>query len=344
MALLTTTDGPIDFFYETAAPDTSPETGSITFRIDAGSVGTFQNIDGTAAGWVQLLPAGGSVTFLQSADATWALRDNSATAWSIGSTGLTNLLVFDTQNGAEAIQYNGANALQIVTGGLQIDAGGITLTTAQSMTLLDNNAAALGIGAAGATTMLLFDTQDGAEVVAVQTARLTVRDNVTGGTDRVVGGRAFSSTADSSAVTSTTSATAFDVTYDIPANTLKAGSTVRVRAVIRCTAQAGTTDATYAIRIGGTVVVQGAAITDPAVGEHAVIEAWLTARAAPGAAVTCVGGGYVIDAGNNALVTASTMAPTALATNAALTVDLTALFAAADATAAVLESLIVDVV
>ena len=59
--------------------------------------------------------------------------------------------------------------------------------------------------------------------------RLTTNDGVPNGTDRVVGGRAYTNTAASSAVSNTTNETAFSTKYTIPANTLKAGTLVKVR-------------------------------------------------------------------------------------------------------------------
>lgn len=102
MPVLTTTDGPIEFRYSTSAVTMTPGvggTGSIALRIDAGNVGTYQNIDGTNTGWRQFVLAGGTITF--AADATWTLNDNSATALVIGSTGATNMTTWDTTNGAE---------------------------------------------------------------------------------------------------------------------------------------------------------------------------------------------------------------------------------------------------
>jgi len=180
------------------------------------------------------------------------------------------------------------------------------------------------------------------------TARITTTDGVTSGTVRVVGGLASANLVDSAAVTNTTSATAFDVTYAIPANTLKAGSTVRVKAVVRYTAQAGATNSTLTLRIGGTTWVACAAnaITAPAANDTAMFDAFLITRAAPGAAVDTVGGGTLITSeGDGSLVTTSTLANgVSLATNGALTIDITCNFSAADATAAILETLIVDVV
>ena len=59
--------------------------------------------------------------------------------------------------------------------------------------------------------------------------RLTTTDGVASGTAKVVGGRAYTSTAASTAISNVTAETAFSTYYTIPANTLKAGTLVKVR-------------------------------------------------------------------------------------------------------------------
>lgn len=61
------------------------------------------------------------------------------------------------------------------------------------------------------------------------TGRITTTDGVTSGTARVVGGRAYTNTAASAAITNTTTETLFDAQYSIPADTLKAGTRVRIK-------------------------------------------------------------------------------------------------------------------
>jgi hypothetical protein len=60
--------------------------------------------------------------------------------------------------------------------------------------------------------------------------RMTTTDGVSSGTARVIGGLAYSNTAASTTIGNTGGAeTLFDLSYAIPANTLKAGTKVRVR-------------------------------------------------------------------------------------------------------------------
>lgn len=178
------------------------------------------------------------------------------------------------------------------------------------------------------------------------TSALTTTDGVAGGTPRAIGGRAFASIADSSTITNTTTETAFDVVYNMPAGTLKLASTLRVRAVVRCPSTNGTDTLTIRGRVGTEDVVTSSAV-DVANGDTVIVEYFLVARAAPGAAVNVKGGGTVIFSTGAAgtLATASTLGATvALATNGALGVNITAEWSVANAgNQAVLESLIVDV-
>jgi hypothetical protein len=79
------------------------------------------------------------------------LLDNAAVALDIGSTGLLNLLRFSTTNGAEAMQYRGVLPFEIVTGGLTVSAGTVTLPQASL-----NVASVTTDAADGAVTAGLF--------------------------------------------------------------------------------------------------------------------------------------------------------------------------------------------
>lgn len=275
--LLTTTDGPIDFRYETAAPAAVGNRGSIAFRIDAGNVGLFQSTDGTATGWIQLLPAGGSVTFLSAA--TWTLPDNNATAWVIGTSGKASMVTFDTRNAIERV---------------------------------------------------------------VVDAALLTTNGVASGTERAVGGRAFSTTADSAAIAGNGAAQAFNQSYALPASSLPAGGTVRVSGCVRRTGINGADTATVIVRFGGSAYVTSPAVA-AAAGDRCFFTLLLTARAAPGAAVTVVGAGCA-GWSTAAAIEKADGNSVALATNGALTVDVQITMPNNVANTAVLEQLVVDVV
>lgn len=75
---------------------------------------------------------------------------------------------------------------------------------------------------------------------------------------------AYVQTAASTAITGTQEAdTAFDKSYTIPANTLKAGTRIRIRACGVHTATTGTETHTMALKIGSTTITSKASI-DPA--------------------------------------------------------------------------------
>lgn len=85
------------------------------------------------------------------------------------------------------------------------------------------------------------------------TGRVTTTDGVSSGTARVVGGLAYSNTAASTAITgSTTAEQTFDQSYTIPANTLKAGTVVKVRAQGIATTTQANDGVAYKLYIGGT--------------------------------------------------------------------------------------------
>lgn len=210
----------------------------------------------------------------------------------------------------------------------------VTITSGDSTTAASGDIV-MTIGSAGTTDGTIRNV-----------GRVTTTDGVSSGTVRVVGGRASVSVADSAAVTNTTSETAYDQTYSIPANTLKAGSTVRVKAVVRFTNTVGATTATLAGRIGGTDIVTSSAV-DVADNDVAMLDFWIVTRAAPGAAVDTEGAGFCIfDSGAaGAISTATSMANgVTLATNGALVVDVTCTYSVADATSSILVALLVDVI
>jgi hypothetical protein len=96
--------------------------GSVALRTDNGNVGIYIN-DNDLTAWVSVptFDAAGDLDLTGVFQIT--VRDNNAAALAIGSTGLLNLLVFDTLNGAEQVEYNGVLPFLINTGGLNVVAG-----------------------------------------------------------------------------------------------------------------------------------------------------------------------------------------------------------------------------
>lgn len=120
---------PGNYFY---TGDTDPNgvlsatRGSQLIRTDAGNVRAYLNTDGATA-W-SYSP---SISPTGDLDLTGVdqilIADNAAAALQIGSTGALNLLVFDTNNGAERISYTAPLPFTITSGGLNVNAGGITV-------------------------------------------------------------------------------------------------------------------------------------------------------------------------------------------------------------------------
>jgi len=175
------------------------------------------------------------------------------------------------------------------------------------------------------------------------TGRLTTTDGVASGTARVIGGRATSSTASSTTIAGGSGAQSYDVTYAIPASTLKAGSVLRIRGQARALAQNGTDTFEVKVRVGGTVIATSASV-DIAADDRCTFDLWLNARAAPGAAVACPHGGSIswTTAGSGPTVVGSIAN---LATNGALTVDVQVTYGSSNAgNTSALELLIVEII
>lgn len=109
--------------------------------------------------------------------------------------------------------------------------------------------ASLNLGAGGSTIAI--------------TDRMTSTDGVASGTAKVFGGLAYSNTAASSAVASTSAETLFDTSYAMPANTLKAGTMVKIR--YQGIATTTVANDTLLIKlviggVGGTALITAAAV------------------------------------------------------------------------------------
>jgi hypothetical protein len=95
--------------------------GDLCIRSDTGSLYTATTLVNT--GWQEV----SATSFTAVGNITWLLNDNNAAALDIGSTGATNLLRFVTTNGTEQLEYRGGAALEIITGGLEVDAGNVVI-------------------------------------------------------------------------------------------------------------------------------------------------------------------------------------------------------------------------
>ncbi|MDX1968036.1 MAG: DUF2190 family protein [Planctomycetaceae bacterium] len=140
----------------------------------------------------------------------------------------------------------------------------------------------------------------------------------------------FSSVAASTAITNTTTQTAFDQAVTIPANVLKVGDIIRVRCQGIATATNSTDTLNATVRLGTTDIVATGAI-DVANNDIFVIEVDIVIRTI-GATGTLVAAGFTaIGAAGTATARPQFKASTAVDTTAALSVNTTATWSVANA-------------
>ncbi len=192
-------------------------------------------------------------------------------------------------------------------------------------------------------------TTTGSESIAVGVP-LTTTDGVSAGTAKTVGGRYTNSLADSTGIAQASSGySSFDVTASILANTLKAGTRLKIRAVVRISValNGGATVEGIKLRLGTQTLITVHGSTAGAADTRCVIECELTARAAPGASIGL--SAFVTGAWSDTVAKITVGAPAGVlvfATTGALAVDLQASTSAAgDASGRiVLENLYTEVI
>jgi hypothetical protein len=145
-AYFVTSIAPGQYIYSTDADPnaviTAPR-GSVALRTDVSNVAFYLNTSATTGSvWTEV--ANTSYDVFQQI----TLADNLNPAMDIGSAGLLNLLRFITTNGAEQVAYNGPVPFLINTGGLQVNAGTVTLPQASlNLPLATSGMVNLGTGA-----------------------------------------------------------------------------------------------------------------------------------------------------------------------------------------------------
>lgn len=291
-----------------------------------------------------------------------------------GTGGASGSITISTGNATSTAGTSGASlGISLVTGNSEdANSGPITLTTGtaggtrglldinipvidtvtQTTTwdLIDNSATGLRVRAgSGGLVLLTFDTTDNAETIA-STARLTTTDGVTGGTARVMGGLAYRTVANSATITNTMAETAFSTgAYTIPANTLKAGTTIRVRLWGDCPSTNAADTLTITLRLGAAgvaaqVVSQTSAV-DVANGDTFVMDVWIVIRTAGGAGTMVASSQWQLGVPDTATFRADTMASSAIDTTMARDLTATATWSAAStADQVILRGMCVDVV
>lgn len=149
--------------------------GSQLIRTDAGNVRSYLNIDGvTAWAYSPAADANGDLS-LVGVDQI-LLTDNSATALAFGSTGLLNLLVIDTVNGAEQVEYNGVLPFLINTGGLTVVTGTVTLPPVSLNVALAATAISSGIVGASLELRVSYPAGAGPTDIVLPARGLRVTD------------------------------------------------------------------------------------------------------------------------------------------------------------------------
>lgn len=158
--------------------------------------------------------------------------------------------------------------------------------------------------------------------------RITTADAVASGDYRVVGGRVYSAVSAADNLLASAGAGAhvdFAQTYSIPANTLKANSILKIKGSVAVSNADGTDTLELKLYIGATTLMTITAFDPSAVTDFANFDFDLVARAAPGAAASCVGMGKWVTSDNGTLIHgAAILAATNLATNGALVVKASA--------------------
>jgi len=137
--------------------------------------------------------------------------------------------------------------------------------------------------------------------------------------------------------------TAFDKTFTFPANFLKAGDTVRIRAAVKFTATHSTDTAVLTLKIGTTTIIATTAV-DVADNDVGFIDILLTVLTVGATGTFAVSGSWSVGVPGTATAKPFYLVPTVIDTTAAQTITPYVTFSVADAgNAAVLEQLTAEV-
>jgi hypothetical protein len=161
------------------------------------------------------------------------------------------------------------------------------------------------------------------------------QDGVKGGTQRIVGGRAYSATSATDNLLASAGASAhafFAQTYSVPSNTIKAGTHVRIKGHVNATDASGTDTLEVKVYLGGSTLVTSTAFDPDAAADFVLFECDVWGRAAPGATAATVGAcRWMTEDGTTHAVGGSILPTTNLATNGALVIRASAAWSATTA-------------
>jgi len=199
---------------------------------------------------------------------------------------------------------------------------------ASKVVKLDSNLAISGIGA------------------ITSVGRITTTDGVASGTAGVVGRLLYANTAASTAIASTSAETVFDTNYNMPANTLKAGSVVKVRLQGIGTTVVGTDTLAYKLYIGGsggTALISSAATT--MVNSHTIqAEAIIICRTAGTTGTFVATGTYKVNSAEGTMTVKDDItASTTINTQAAQLITATATFNTTNANSIRMDVFVVEI-
>lgn len=230
---------------------------------------------------------------------------------------------------------SGTNLFSVDSDGNLVLAGGVTASGAISGTDIAGTGDVVAVGG---------NFSGNVDV----SGRLTTADGVASGTVMVVGGRAYSATSASDNLLASAGGSVHvdhAQTYSIPANTLKAGTVLKISGMVRVTNSSGTDTLEVKLYLGATTLLTTTAFDPDAAGDFVMFEAELVSRAAPGAAVELTGIAKWTTLDGSTLARAEViLAPTAHATNGALVVKVSSKWSATTAsTNARLEMLNVEI-
>ena len=275
------------------------------------------------------------------------------------------ILNVDAEGGAPALIFPAESAITDLTA-LVINTGGETIniqndTPATILALATGNAAIISCDGTTLRGYLLQPDTAGAsdfgalgllaDAIAESTAaagvgvvsRLTTTDGVTGGTAKVVGGRADNIVAPSAAIGGSTAEVAFDENYTLPAATLQVGSIIKIRGFVEATTTVSTDTLTIKVKLGSTILLESAAV-NVSDNDTCYFDTIVSVRTIGGSG-TMVGSGLIIlGTESSAKMDYSTLASTAVDTTGTLLVSVTAQWSTTEANSCRLDQLYVEIV
>jgi len=302
-------------------------TGNVTLTLGTVGSGTgaspmFQLLDPNGSNRNVLLPALPGTN--SESVGVWYVIRNTGSANNLvikDSTGVTTYATLTPGDWVWMLSSGSTASWRIVTG----STGLTSLTLSGALTAA--SASISGALAAAASTF---------------TGRVTTTDGVASGDARVVGGNSHTKQSTTTLTNSNVETTL--ASHPLPANTIKAGTTVRVTGSARVTNGTGSTTLTAKLKIGSTTVYTLGPI-DPAANDTINFDFLITGRAAPGAAAeVAVNGAFIYTVGGADSSKSACLAPANYATNGALTLAFTGQWSASDVNSISCESFTVDVV